>query len=249
MTHNIFLNTLFLILGYCCIGQVQAQSFCYFGTTFTPADNGNATKVVVNDLGQLEVTTSDKNTLTNFTVWMKTDVELQSVYRGGDSCFLSPMAAGYSYTVGNLKFTTMSVSLSGCGVWIGIPDGNVDYKGHATNFNFPYGGAFVYEIWGCRGTVTLKLNVSVVNPAQSFMTKYQKGQLFNPVPLLKVSSGQLSRDLNGAYSFNINQQLFVKSQDCFVKLRSKVSANTAAPVQQTFSAYWRQWFSQLTALA
>jgi hypothetical protein len=43
--------------------------------------------------------------------------------------------------------------------------------------------------------------------------------------------------------------LFVKSQDCFVQLRSKVIANTAAPVHQTFSAYWRQWFSQLAALA
>jgi hypothetical protein len=41
----------------------------------------------------------------------------------------------------------------------------------------------------------------------------------------------------------------VKSQDCFVKLRSKVSANTAAPVHQTFIAYWRQWFSHLAALA
>jgi hypothetical protein len=28
------------------------------------------------DKGQLEVTTSDKNTLTNFTVWMKTEVQL-----------------------------------------------------------------------------------------------------------------------------------------------------------------------------
>jgi len=247
MNKKIFLNTLFLILGYCCMGQAQAQSFCYFGTTFTPADNGNATKVVVNDKGQLEVTTSDKNTLTNFTVWMKTDVELQSVYRGGDSCFLSPMAAGSSYAVGNLRVTTLSETHSGCGVWIGKPDGNHTYKGHAVNFSVP--NAYAYEIWGCRGTVTLKLNVSVVNPAKSFMTKNQKGQLFNSVPLLKVSSGQLSRDLNGAYSFNINQQLFVKSQDCFVKLRSKVSANTAAPVQQTFSAYWRQWFSQLAALA
>jgi adenylylsulfate kinase len=30
----------------------------------------------------------------DFTVWMVTEIEMRSTYRGGDSCFFSPMAAG-----------------------------------------------------------------------------------------------------------------------------------------------------------
>lgn len=255
MTQKIFLSTLFLILGYSCMGQAQAGgdrppglTYCVFDTKFLPADKGNASKVEVNDQGHLEVTTSDKNTLKDFTIWMVTDVEMRSAYRGGDSCFFSPMAAGSSYTVDNLSVTTLSETHSGCGHWIGKPDGNHTYKGHAVNFSVP--NAYAYEIWGCKGTVTLKLHVSVKDPTQSFRTRTQKGQLFDPrSPLLKTTSGQVSRDLNGAYQSNMTFPLFVKSQDCFVQLRSKVSANKAAPVQQTFSAYWRQWFSQLAALA
>ena len=227
MTKHLFFSILFLLFGFCCAGQAQAQSYCSFRTSFTPADNGNATKVIVNDQGQLEVTTSDKNTLTNFTVWMKTEVQLVSVYRGGDSCFLSPMATNFSHDQGNLRFTTLSESLTGCGVWIGIPDGRVDYKGHATNFNFKYGGAFVYEIWGCVGTVTMKMKVSVIDPSKSFKNKSQKGYLFEPNSILKVSSGQLSRDLNGQYNFTLPQNLFVKSPDCVVKLSTKASSGKA----------------------
>jgi len=229
MSTKIFLNTLFLLWGLCLTMNAQATTFCGFQTRFLPDSKGNATKVVVNDQGQLEVTTSDKNTLTDFSVSMLTEVEMYSAYRGGDSCFLSPMATNYTYTSGNLRITTLSESLSGCGVWIGIPDGRVDYKGHATNFNFPYGGAYVYEIWGCVGTVTLKLKVSVIDPAKSFRNGTVKGQLFDPTPILKFSSGQLSRDLNGAYSFNVYQQLFVKSPDCFVKLSSKVASAKSGP--------------------
>ena len=227
MTKHIFVNILFLLFGYCCVGQAHARSYCSFITSFTPADNGNASKVKINDEGQLEVTTSDKNTLTNFTVWMKTDVQLLTAYRGGDSCFLSPMATGYSHDQGNLRFTTLSETRTGCGVWIGIPDGRVDYKGHATNFNCPWGGAFVYEIWGCVGTVTLKMKVSVIDPSKSFRTNYQKGQLFVPNSILKVSSGQVSRDLNGFYSSTISQNLLVKSPDCMVKLSAKASSGKA----------------------
>jgi hypothetical protein len=158
---------------------------------------------------------------------MKTDVQLLTAYRGGDSCFLSPMATGYSHDQGNLRFTTLSETRTGCGVWIGIPDGRVDYKGHATNFNFPWGGAFVYEIWGCVGTVTLKMKVSVIDPSKSFRTNYQKGHLFVPNSILKVSSGQVSRDLNGFYSSTISQNLLVKSPDCMVKLSAKASSGKA----------------------
>jgi hypothetical protein len=121
----------------------------------------------------------------------------------------------------------LSETRTGCGVWIGIPDGNVDYKGHATNFNFPYGGAFVYEIWGCVGTVTLKMKVSVIDPSQSFRTNYQKGHLFVPNSILKVSSGKVSRDLNGFYSSTISQNLLIKSPDCMVKLSAKASSGKA----------------------
>ena len=203
------LNTLLLLWGLCLTVNVQAQTYCGFENFFVSNAQGNAKKVAVNESGQLEVLTSKENTLTNFSILMYSFGQMYSRYRGGDSCFLSYMAPGWSYSSGNLRFTTQSVSTSGCATWIGIPDGRVDYKGHATNFNFPYGGAFVYEIWGCYATVILTLNVSVINPSQPFP---EGGQAFDPRHiLLKFSSGQVSRDLNGIYFANMYSPLLVKS--------------------------------------
>ena len=67
----------------------------------------------------------------------------------------------------------------------------------------------------------------VIDPSKSFRTNYQKGQLFVPNSILKVSSGQVSRDLNGFYSSTISQNLLVKSPDCMVKLSAKASSGKA----------------------
>ena len=210
MSPKIFLNTLLLLWGLGLTANAQAQTYCVFYNAFEPLAQGNAAKVAVNESGQLEVLTSKENTLTNFSISMYSFGFMVSTYRGGDSCFLSYMAPGWSYSSGNLRFTTQSVSTAGCANYIGIPDGRSTYKGGATNFNFPYGGAYVYEIWGpCYATVILTLNVSVINPSQPFP---EGGQAFDPRHiLLKFSSGQVSRDLNGTYFANMYSPLLVKS--------------------------------------
>ena len=216
-------------------GYANAKAHCQVTVTYYAGEPGNASGVVNNN-SNLEVTTSDQNTLTNFTVLMQVAIQMTTAYRGGDSCFASMIYDGYSMNFGNLQLTGVAEKAYGvgpnCSIYnIGRPDGNQTYKGHAVNFQVPY--AIAYETWGtgCTAHIDKKLRFTVIDPSQPIQS-FQ----FNPMDrFLKISPGQVSANLNGSWSWSSTNHLVFKSVPptpqnpiCKRKVPLRVSSNTVA---------------------
>ena len=209
-------------------GYANATTYCDVRISFQPDPDGSGNASIGYDKnGNLEVTTSEQNTLEDFTVWMTVGMTMATAYRGGDSCFASMIANGYEINFGNLKLIGLHEEARGDFVFIGRPNGNHTYKGHAVNYlHVPM--AYAWENWPGWGYLKKKIRVSVIDPSQSI-----NGFRFNPFDrFLKISSGQVSRDLNGNWGYQFENNLIfktpIKNPICKRKVPLRVSSNTVA---------------------
>ena len=223
----IYFDWVLLGLGLC--GKAEA-TYCQVTISFQPDGSGNAS-VGYDPYGSQMVITSEQNTLSNFTVWMIAAVTMTTPYRGGDSCFASMIANGYAINFGNLQLIGEDERAFGNFVFIGRPDANHTYKGHAVNYQVPM--AYAWENWPqyATGYLWKKIRVSVIDPSQPI-----KNFQFNPFDrFLKITSGQVSANLNGNWGFGFANNLIFKTpikKNPICKRnvqRSRVSSTTFAP--------------------
>ena len=224
MTKHIFFSILFLLFGFCCAGQAQAQiPRCQFDLHFFPSAKGDATNVNYGQ-GHFDVTSSAGNTLRGFKFRALIEFYMLDGFKSGDHCFASPLAKGDSFKVDNLEFQTevesfFALPSPDCGFNIGRPSG---FKSGAINTSGP--NANVYEVskFACRGELSLTISVSVIDPSVPF-NAYRVDPFAS---LIKATTGHAGGIWTQTVSTNIVSPLTfntpVKKTSCIVTLSSKV---------------------------